>query len=138
MPRARKPVNSAPKAQRVDLQQSKAPIPAAGNNLPYGQKQQIQQAVAVAPLAEQPPVPDPLAAAMTAPPPPEGGIARPTERPTQPVTAGLSTGPGPGPEALPMGRTSRPSIAAILTMMADESGDDEIAYLAYRAQQMGN
>ena len=34
------------------------------------------------------------------PPPPEGLLAAPTARPNEPLTAGLPTGAGPGPEAL--------------------------------------
>lgn len=39
-------------------------------------------------------------APSTAPMPKVTGLGAPTERPTEPVTAGLPIGPGPGPEAL--------------------------------------
>lgn len=32
--------------------------------------------------------------------PPQGGLLAPSNRPSEPVTAGLPIGPGPGPEAL--------------------------------------
>src|SRR5690606_38093457 len=41
-------------------------------------------------------------AAQQVQPPPQGGLfAAPSSRPTEPVTAGLPVGPGPGPEVLP-------------------------------------
>lgn len=39
-------------------------------------------------------------AAEAAPGPGKGMVAEPSRRPAEPVTAGLSTGPGPGPESL--------------------------------------
>lgn len=54
------------------------------------------------------PVAPPPSPAPPVSPPPAGGagvpslppITRPTERPSEPLTAGLSVGAGPGPEAL--------------------------------------
>jgi hypothetical protein len=57
-------------------------------------------------------------------------LARPTERPQEPVTAGLPMGPGPGPEAMPMMGTQNPT-----------SGDEVAAlnratYMAYPTDEM--
>lgn len=90
--------------------------------LPYGQGQQMAEAQKALPLpgpgtrpqpqrapAGPAPVPvapaDPMAAAIAAASqlaPPAGGLARPSSRPDQPVTAGLNIGAGGGPEMLPV------------------------------------
>lgn len=76
--------------------------------LPYGEANQLEQAQRAAPLAGAPP------AAAAPNPQPQGGLAQaleaargmampltnlrsPTERPNEPVTAGLPVGAGPGP-----------------------------------------
>lgn len=80
--------------------------------------------------------PDPMVAATEAlsklPPPPEGGLlGMPSERPSEPVTAGLSTGAGPGPEAI------RPEVKGPVTTtlerLAASSGDPVIAAMAATA-----
>lgn len=92
---------------------------------PYGQRQQMEQSQAAVPLAggtptAPPPGAGPPAGAPTpAPAPPTdqsmldaatqydfqpNPLVAPTNRPGEPVTAGLATGPGPGPDA--MGGTS--------------------------------
>lgn len=96
--------------------------------VPYGQGQQLAEAQRAIPLpgpastpqphASRPstttaqsttPAPtiarDPMEAALAAAlamEPPVGGLARPSQRPNEPVTAGLAIGPGPGPEVLPL------------------------------------
>lgn len=57
---------------------------------PYGAATQQAQAQQVAPVAA-PPMPAPGSL---------GAFNRPTERPDEPITAGLPSGPGPGPEVL--------------------------------------
>jgi hypothetical protein len=37
-----------------------------------------------------------------------GAFNRPSDRPEEPITAGLSTGPGPGPDALGLGPQGKP------------------------------
>lgn len=79
-------------------------------NLQYGQKQNLEQAVAQTPAQPQaPPAPSGGAAppsgtapAQAAPvlPGSMGAFTRPTERPNEPITHGLPTGPGAGPEIL--------------------------------------
>jgi hypothetical protein len=72
------------------------------------------------------------AAART--PPPVGGLADPTRRPGEPITAGIAMGPGAGPEALP---GFRPSSAQVFRQLADATGDTQFAGLAVLADEMG-
>lgn len=55
----------------------------------HGTKAANERALAALPMAGPPPVPGG-----------RGGFLRPTERSNEPVTAGLSTGPGPGPSGM--------------------------------------
>lgn len=71
-------------SNRSDLQNAPRLAPTAAKDQPYGE--------AGAQLASQTQMP------LGPPPPP---INAPTSRPSEPVTAGLSLGPGPGPEAIP-------------------------------------
>lgn len=83
-------------AQRTDMHQAVQ----AASGQPYGVRGQQEAAQKAVPL--------PLAAAAGPAPaaspqpalPGQQAFARPTERPLEPVTAGLPSGPGPGPEAL--------------------------------------
>lgn len=63
-----------------------------GDDREWGARQADEQAQEAVPMAgpRQPPT---LPGAM-------GPLNRPTEMPDQPITAGLPSGPGPGPEAL--------------------------------------
>ena len=90
-------------AQRTDLHQ---PLPvAAPTGLPYGVRGQMiaaQRSVPMGPQGSTAPTP----AAPAAPPAPAGPVpgslpfTGPTQRPNEPITAGLPMGPGPGPEVL--------------------------------------
>ena len=56
-------------------------------------------------------------------------LAAGTDRPHEPVTAGLTTGPGPGPEVF--NQTGQAQRAAdTLTMMARVTGDQRYAEMA--------
>lgn len=63
----------------------------------YGEAGKQMAAQSVVPVAASP-----TSASVTPPPPTMpgqlGDLARPTERPSEPETAGLPYGPGPGPE----------------------------------------
>jgi len=142
MPRKRRNPNPLPKANRVDLNQSKAPT-AVPTGLPYGQAGQLERQMAAAPLAQagQPGGFDAVMAAAASHPGGEGlvGLDAPSTRPQQPVTAGLSIGAGPGPEVL--GRMAppagRPRLAPLLTQMGDDTDNPRIQYLGYLARQIG-
>lgn len=90
---------------RTDLNAPKPLAPTAVPGQPYGAAGTQMAGQSAVPMGP-PPTPGPGAAASppsVAAPSPEsaGPFNRPTERPSEPITAGLPTGPGPGPEALP-------------------------------------
>src|SRR5438105_4320005 len=90
--------------QRTDMQQ---PVRVVTGQA-YGQAQALQNAQRAIPLPNNQAVPAPISPASPAaaggPGPPalpgQNDFLRPTERPGEPVTAGIPSGPGPGPEAL--------------------------------------
>jgi hypothetical protein len=113
--------------------------------LPYGEAGMLQQAQAAVPVPQAPGPPPPGAPAPGAPPqdpmaaarnyqmPSLGALNRPTERPNEPVTAGLPGGlaaAGPPPQAAG-------TIAAMLTKMSVGTGSSALASLAQRAQAIG-
>lgn len=91
-----------------------------------------------APPLAPPPPPDPLAAAMAmAPPPPDGQLTAPTERPWEPVTAGLPLGDGPGPESIPLlaaPQRQTPAARALAILAAANDNDPNLARLAEQAR----
>ena len=161
MPRGRAP---SPTANRTDLNQP-APITAAPNQ-PYGERaQQIASQHAI-PMAGAPTVQpnQPPAGPADQPSPPSAGqpgpnelqamtlahngpgdslnLMRPTERPNEPVTHGLPSGPGGGPETLTgvgaaarEGAVDQATLKNLLTNMAAMPGSTAaIQDLAARAQ----
>jgi hypothetical protein len=111
--------------------------------LPYGTRQAMEQAQASVPAPA-------LRTNPTPQPPPQQGrpgpggplaiptlaqiLARPTNRPDEPVTAGVPTGPGPN---VITSAPSQGSISAILDRAAQASGSDTLRELAQRAQAAG-
>lgn len=95
MPRARKPGSGGPRtgtpgtnySQRSDLNQHKQPITTAPNQT-YGVATQQRQAQQAIPLAGNTPVP-----------PSAPALGDPTQRPAEPLTTGIASGAGAGPEA---------------------------------------
>lgn len=87
-------------ARRTDLDraakiQRQAKIQnAAGGS--YGQRAELTELAQGAPMAQAMPMPT----AMGTPPVPTVGIFEPTQRPDEPITAGVDVGPGPGSESL--------------------------------------
>lgn len=141
MPRKKKDLpNSSPKPNRVDLNAAEAPVPVvAPGSVEYGERQRIEAAVQELPMASDADrFRGAVGAAASIAPPPSGGLFRPTERPAEPVTAGLSVGPGRGPEALVGARELRqPTVAEIMGRIADMTGDLTHQILAERARRMG-
>ena len=120
-------------------------VPQAPNAQAYGQKGDQLAAQAAMPLpqtnaapmprgmpTERAISPDAVAAAQAFDP----GITplgSPTSRPNEPITAGLSVGPGPGPEIFAQpGRAKR--LAETLTMFARVSGDDAFLEMAHNVE----
>lgn len=125
-------------SQRSDMQ---APSAAPGQT--YGVQAQQLRAQQQIPLPKQAPPSQPaqVGGAAAGPPPPAaaapmpgslGGLADPTSRPNEPITAGLNTGAGPGPEALGGGGLS--PIDEVRAMFAADPNDDMRRLLAYLDQ----
>lgn len=92
---------------RTDLNTNKALPTTTVPNQPYGVAQQQQAAQAAIPMAGGPPIAAATSAPSSQPAPPPSimpgdltSLGAPSARPGEPVTAGMPTGPGPGPEAL--------------------------------------
>lgn len=92
-----------PYSNRSDLRQPIRTI----TGQQYGERAALENAQRAIPLPNTTSVPTPAAPeqAPAAPPMVPGALdfARASERPNEPVTAGLPTGPGPGPEILGLG-----------------------------------
>ena len=142
------PQNSGgqPNGQAPVAQPSTQPIQAP-TGLPYGENQQLVQAQQQQPLPASPGGPPPAPAAPGGGGPMDVGAAmqaarqfqmpnlpdfqRPTERPNEPVTAGLPGSPS-GPAASGVGNMS-----SLLSMLAQASNSASISQLAGRAAQAG-
>jgi len=91
----------------------------------------------LAPPGGTPPVP------LPGPPPPEPGsfgpLDRYTQRPGEPVTAGIPLGAGPGPEALPSTAISpaASNLSMMLQQVARSTGNAAVAALAAHAAANG-
>jgi hypothetical protein len=64
---------------------------------------------------------------------PGQGLYAPTQRPSEPITTGMSIGAGAGPEALRTGDR----VARTLRLLADVSGDARFSELADVAARQG-
>jgi hypothetical protein len=115
---------------------------------PYGEASQLQQAQQAVPLPKTPQVPAPggapqpvdmgaaLAAAKAHVPPNLGKLTRPTERPHEPVTAGLPGGPPPqAGTAAPQRQVG--SLSSMISAVAAVSGSAALSQLAARAAGFG-
>lgn len=116
---------------RTDLTQ---PV-ALPTGLPYGERQQLEQAQEGAPLPQvvSAQTQDPAVAAAAAHTFQPVGLGNPTQRPHEPITAGLPSGPGPGPEVLRQPSTTTDT----LKKLALQTGNTEIQALANRLSQYG-
>lgn len=93
-------------ANRTDLNAPKAPVMRIPGQ-EYGvQAQQVQQQQAV-------PAPPPGVSAEWVPPPAPTPLHAPTTRPDEPVTQGLESGAGAGPEILGVGNDPLSKLRAI-------------------------
>jgi hypothetical protein len=97
--------------KQLEAAQATIPLPATANS--------------PAPAAQQP---APAQAAAGAGPP-ELDFARPTERPGEPVTAGLAMGPGAGPEILGFGGVVNDSIGDTLRALYAQNPNNDILRL---------
>ena len=123
----RKPENPAPSSgpgalsQRTDGGPSQAAKYIPG--LPYGEGQATYAQQTAAPMAAAEPAP----AAPTLPP--MLSLNDPTQRPDEPLTAGLDIGEGPGSEVMNVPNRSQSLVDTIRYLAQyDPSGDAELIY----------
>jgi hypothetical protein len=123
----RKPENPAPMSGPGALSQRTDGGPSQGakyiSGLPYGQGQETYAQQTAAPMAAAEPAP----AAPTLPP--MLSLNDMTQRPDEPLTAGLDIGEGPGSEVMNLPNRSQSLVDTIryLTQF-DSSGDAELIY----------
>lgn len=89
-------------SKRTDTGPSKPTLP---TGQPYGSRQNLEQFQQSGPMATSQPLPGPTAGGGTPPtqPPPAATLDpfAPTQRPNEPITAGIPHGPGPNGGILP-------------------------------------
>ena len=123
----RKPENPAPMSGPGALSQRTDGGPSQGakyiSGLPYGQGQETYNQQTAAPVAAAEPAP--AAPAL----PPMLSLNDMTQRPDEPLTAGLDIGDGPGSEVMNLPNRSQSLVDTIryLTQF-DSSGDAELIY----------
>lgn len=132
MPRAKKRAPQTPQQgtypQRSDLR-AKQPIRTAPGQQ-YGMQTQQANAQKVAPLpqgnAQIPtsPTGPPPSAGMLGGGPPVTPLTAPTQRPGEPLTTGIPSGPGAGPEALTPRNNPVVQVAAVLNQLGDQADPD--------------
>lgn len=145
MPRRRKPAPSPGNQGGYGAQPAQAPT-----GMPYGDRQATIESQQALPMAQVVPTggtngaggaPEPpnaaqrLQAAVQAarrmrPPTPLTG---PSQRPLEPLTAGMATGPGPGPEVLRTGDR----VARTYKLLSELTGDAAFAELYEKALMRG-
>lgn len=69
--------------------------------------------------------------------PPQGSLFGGTNRPGEPITAGMPMGPGPGPEAMGPQRAHMRTVAETYRMLADITGSPLYRQLAQEAAAQG-
>lgn len=105
----------------------------------YGRRQELEEMAASAPVpAVQGPVdpelfPAARDAATAMPPPEPGGLLSRPPRGDLPMQAGLSTGPGPGPEAVNMPTGRRDRLQRQLRLAAEITGNERLVAMAEQA-----
>lgn len=122
--------------------------PQAPNSQAYGQRGDQISAQQAMPLPQSDPLPPAQAPQPASPTDPDlmamaqqfdpgiTPLSAPTQRPGEPVTAGLSMGAGPGPEIFSSPARAQRS-ADVLDMIAQSSGDDRMAQMAARIRANG-
>ena len=108
----------------------------------YGQGVEYQALKAGAPLAQATPTPSatPTQVRQAAARPEKSvGLYDATERPHEPITAGIAMGPGPGPEVLGMPSQDQTQYQNAYTLFTDMAKNPDasptLKYLAQRIQQ---
>lgn len=142
--------------QSIQQQPGQRPVqpPAAPTGLPYGEHQDLIQAQQHAPLpAAGPAVPSPaggppspgggggwdqtMAVAGAHPPPNLPPMGGPSQRPLEPTTHGLPSGPGGGPEVMGGGTPQPLKVSQMYLGMYQQTGIAAYAQLAQTALARG-
>lgn len=125
---------------RTDLSVNKGPVPnvpyGMGGGMGYGESKALSDSQAAVPVSSPaapgpspgPPGLEQLLGAGGPAPGSFGDFARPTERPNEPITHGLPTGPGGGPEVLAP-NTQQPAKILLQQMAAQPYASDELRNL---------
>ena len=123
---------------RTDLLTKAQPV-RTPTGLAYGEASQLRQTQQQVPGAAPQQAPVSLQAqahaAAQATPPPANLIHAPTQRPNEPVTAGLATGAGPGPEVLAGGGAAMDPTLAVLQGMYSRYPSPDMQALVMEAQR---
>lgn len=108
-------------------------------NLPYGENQQLQAAQQAAPLPQAPQAPTmgfdlggAMQAAKQMTKPNLGALTRPTERPNEPINAGL-----PGSPIAPPPQQQTGNLSSMIAAVAQSSNSAALSQLAARAAAAG-
>lgn len=115
----------------------KQPIQVAPGST-YGEAQQLAQMQQQIPLPQQGPSLDAAAMdqAMAAEPPMPGGLfGTASARPSEPLTAGLPLGAGPGPESVVGTGRRQANLVAQLRTAAELTGNPMLAAMVTKAEQ---
>lgn len=101
MPRARGGARQGQPGKAYPNRTDMAQAPRAAPSKSYGEAKASLDAQRVVPLPKSPAVAGAPAVTPGPPPPTPGAAAfdRPSDRPGEPLTAGMAIGPGPGPSA---------------------------------------
>lgn len=120
MPRARKPGSGGARTGTPGVAYSnRSDLNRPGVGQTYGTASAQQSAMSAVPIsAPSAGVPMPAQAPAVPQPGSGGPFNRPSERPGEPVTAGLPLGPGPGPEALGTDLRDTPAVAELRALYA--------------------
>jgi len=124
----RKPENPAPTSGPGALSQRTDGGPAQGakyiSGMPYGEGRATYDQQTAAPMSGGSPMPSAPAIELPTP------LMAPTSRPSDPVTAGINMGAGPGSEVMAEHPTDTKTLADTLRELIrfDPSGDTELIY----------
>lgn len=105
---------------------TQAPMVAPGGD--YGDRTAMLDLQGSAPMEAAPSSPNPVQVT---------GFGEPTQRPNEPVTSGIASGPGPGPEALGGSAPQYRSLTNVLVSMAPHDSSGEVAAFLDYAQKNG-
>jgi len=116
-------------SERTDLNVSNQPARYI-SGLPYGQGQATYDQQTAAPMAGTMPIPMAIPEATQ--------ITAPTQRPDEPITAGVDFGPGPNSSIIKLPNT-QPTILNVLQSIAenDPTGDTELFMMMFQNKGLG-